>query len=112
MPSRRQRRVPPDCLPPAWRLACEVTAACARLACQHSGGPPPARLRRKGEIMRHLRWIALAAAATGLVLASLAPALPAAASPMINIQTESATGYQYVTYCNGSTCNLQRSTQL
>ena len=62
--------------------------------------------------MRHLHWIALAAAATGLVLAGLAPAVPAAASPMINIQTGSDTGYQYVKYCNGSTCNLQRSTQL
>lgn len=63
--------------------------------------------------MRHIRRIALAAGAAALLLTGLAPALPAAASPKpINIQTYSDAEYQYIKYCNGSTCNLQRGTQL
>jgi hypothetical protein len=71
--------------------------------------------------MPHIRPFALAAGAAGLLLTGVAPAVPAVASAAasgkiaastINIQTVSDTEYQYVKYCNGTTCNLQRSTQL
>ena len=62
--------------------------------------------------MGHIRRIVLAAGAAGLLLTGVAPALPAAAASRINIQTYSDAQYQYVKYCNGSTCNLKRGTQL
>jgi hypothetical protein len=65
--------------------------------------------------MRHMRGIALAVGAAGLLLTCLgvAPgAVPAMAASRITIQTYSASAYQYTKYCDGSTCNLEESTIL
>ena len=62
--------------------------------------------------MQRTRLSALAAVTAALLLTGAAPAVPAAASSKINIQTYSDAEYQYVKYCNGSTCNLKRSTEL